>query len=138
MFFRFFLPIMWIVFFGSVVSAMILHPGFKNAVNEIFPGLVYIFSFLYLATIGAFYLTVMKLKRVECDELFVYATNYFKTARYPYHQIERIEEQSFFGIPIIDIQIKEKGTFGKRFFFLGRNSTINQLHNKFEELSEFE
>lgn len=130
MFLRFFVPIVWIVFFGALSLAMVFHRGFQNAMNEVHSVLVPGLIILYLLTVGALMLTIMRLKRIECDELFLYATNYFKTARYPYHQIRDIREQNFLGVPLVDVELKQKGIFGKRLFFIGRKSTLNQLYNK--------
>ncbi len=134
LFLKIFIPIFWTVFFGAVILAMFSHSGFNKALNEWMKGLPYVFLAVFLAVVLALYLTVWKLKRVECDEFFFFVTNYFKTARYPYHQIENISETGFFSFTIVDIELKTKGIFGKRIFFLGRNSTLNQLYNKKEEL----
>lgn len=136
MFLRFFVPIVWIVFFGAIAMAMVFHRGFQNALAEIHSALVPGLIALYLLTVGALALTLMRLKRIECDELFLYASNYFKTARYPYHQIKDIREQSFFGVPLVDVELKQKGVFGRRFFFIGRESNLNQLYNKHADLGQ--
>ncbi|HKK88819.1 MAG TPA: hypothetical protein VJ917_08210 [Saprospiraceae bacterium] len=136
MFLRFFVPIVWIVFFGAISLAMVFHRGFQNAMAEIHTALVPGLIVLYLLTVGALALTIMRLKRIECDELFLYASNYFKTARYPYHQIKDIREQSFFGVPLVDVELKKKGVFGRRLFFIGRQATLNQLYNKHADLGQ--
>jgi hypothetical protein len=136
MFLRFFVPIIWIVFFGAISLAMVFHKGFQNAMAEIHAALVPGLIVLYLLTVGALALTLMRLKRIECDELFLYATNYFTTVRYPYHQIKEIREQSLFGVPLVDVELKQKGVFGRRLFFIGRSSTLNLLYNKHADLGK--
>ena len=85
--------------------------------------------FFFLSGAAMLFFTLMRLKRVEMDELYVYATNYFKTFRYPYHQIEQIQESKFFFLRLVTITLKEKGSFGKKFTFVASN----RLYQKFWE-----
>lgn len=65
-----------------------------------------------------FYFTLLSLKRVEADEHFAYATNYFKTYRYPWHNIDRIDESSFLFFKTANIKLKETGKFGSNIRFV--------------------
>lgn len=63
-------------------------------------------------------LTLLRLKRVEADGEFLYVTNYFKTARYPHSALERIGIVELYLRPLVFFRLKDKGIFGRRFFFL--------------------
>ncbi len=60
----------------------------------------------------------MRLKRVELDGEFVYVTNYFKTFRYPYSNVERMDESDYLFFRSMHIHLKEGGNFGKRITFV--------------------
>lgn len=136
MFLKFFIPIIWFIFFGGIMIAIFSKQAFYNVIDATYPGLPWIFLALYVLVVLTLVLTFWRLKRVECDDMYFYSSDYFKTARYPYHQIEEINEHNFFSIPIVDIKLKQKGVFGKKLFFLGRQSTLNLLYNNHDELGK--
>ena len=76
-----------------------------------------------------FVFTLMRLVRVEADEQFLYVTNYFKAARYPYHNIETLQESQFLGFMLINVVFKQSGIFGKRINFVASK----QLYRSFWE-----
>lgn len=129
MFFKFFIPIVWTSFFGALMISIFLHSGMNRAIRSYSEWLPYGFLALFLLVIVSFYKTIWQLKRVEVDEYFIYVSDYFKTARYPYHQIDNIRETQFLGLSLVDILLKNKGIFGKKIFFLGRPSTLNAIYN---------
>ena len=63
-------------------------------------------------------LTSMQLVRVELDLAFMYVTNYWSMYKYPYHNIERVEDRSFFLLNIRRVHFKVPGHFGKSVVFL--------------------
>lgn len=117
LFFKFFIPVFWIVFFGSFTLAVFAYgaelgslfgrPSFKWGTLASFSGGV-----LLLA------LTLMRLKRVELNEDFVYVTDYFRSYRYPWHNIAAIEESDFMFIRLVRITFKTPGKFGRRIRFM--------------------
>lgn len=117
LFFKFFIPIFWVVFFTSFTIAILVYPTpyFGNIPANTFRLIVLA---ILLSGIGLFYFTLFRLKRVEMDEKFVFVTNYFKNVRYPYHNIEHFEESDFLFLKIVRITLKEPGSFGKRMFFI--------------------
>ena len=56
----------------------------------------------------------MSIKRIEMDEEYIYATNYFKTFRYPYDSVESVSEQDYLLFKTLSFRLKEDGTFGKK------------------------
>lgn len=140
LFLKIFLPTFWLAFFGAFTIAVLL-----SNVDQ-FP----LFNFLYfklglaaffLAGIGLFYFSVIQLKRVELDEDFIYASNYFKTYRYPYNNIEKMTERDLGLFSLVKIHLIAPGKFGKRIpfildeamlnDFLGRNPAVAGIFKQF-------
>jgi len=112
-----FVPVFWLVFFGSLTAAIFLYEGPYFAGMPI--GRLRLGAALFYGS-GALLLlfTLMRLKRVEMDDGFVYVTNYFKTYRYPYHNVAKIETSDFLFLGLGVIHLREKGRFGKRISFV--------------------
>ena len=135
LFYKFFIPVFWIVFFGALSIAALAYSfdyvGNIPARNfRIGMVLFYLSGLLLLA------FTLMRLKRVEADEHYFYITNYFKTARYPFHNIERVEESKIFFFRTAFIYFKEPGLFGKRIFFVPSNYRFQEFWDTHPELKE--
>ncbi len=116
LFFRLFIPIFWIVFFGAFTIGLLLTsqlPGVLD--NSYFRIGIVLF---YLVGLVFLYFTFLKLKRVEIDRDFVYVTNYVKTYRYPFHNIASINDINLLLFHLCTIRFKEKGNFGKKIYFL--------------------
>ena len=118
--YKFFIPIFWIVLFGSITAVVFLSPS--PAYGRI-PGNQFRIGMMifFLSGVLVLGLTFMRLKRVEMDDHFVYVTNYFKHYRYPYHNIENLHEISFFFFKIVTISLKEPGSFGEKMTFVASN-----------------
>ncbi|HFA51855.1 MAG TPA: hypothetical protein ENJ95_22795, partial [Bacteroidetes bacterium] len=92
LFLKVFFPLFWLVFFGIFTLAVILSNVEQfTAFNFAYVKLAIGAIFIIFAII--FYFTLIQLKRVELDGGYIYASNYFKTYRYPYHNIEKITER---------------------------------------------
>jgi hypothetical protein len=114
---KFFIPVFWLVFFGAVTLAALLYEyDYVGNTPAIYFKLGMVFFFVTGALLFAF--TLLRLKRVEADGHFFYLTNYFKTARYPFHNIERITVSRFLFISVATIYFVEPGIFGKRCTFV--------------------
>lgn len=141
LFYKFFVPIFWTVFFGATTIAALLVKF--EAVGDI-PAPTFRIGMLlfFLTGIGFLYWAFFRLKRVEMDEQFVYVTNYFKTVRYPFHQIEKIKENDFLISKSVSIILKKKGQFGQRITFVPSRKKYGKFLNDhptlFEELMEEE
>ena len=135
LFYKFFIPVFWIVFFGALTIATLSYSfeyiGDMPARNFRI-GIV----FFYFSGLLLFAFTLMRLKRVETDEHFFYVTNYFKTARYPFHSIEQVIESKFFFFRSVTIRFKEKGLFGKRIFFVPSTHRFRDFWEANPELRE--
>lgn len=128
LFFKFFVPIFWIVFFGAFTVATFAYnfEYFGNIPKWPFRIGVLVF---FLSGVLMFYFTLMRLKRVEMDELFIYVTDYFKHYRYPYHNVEKFQESNFLFLQIVTLHLKEPGNFGKKVTFI---SSKNRYESFFE------
>lgn len=111
LFYRIFVPVFWIVFFGSVTVAV-------WAISSNSLSLQLGMTFFFLTGAATLFFTLMRLKRVEMGDEFVYVTNYFKTFRYPYSNIESVEVSQFLFVRVASINLVQGGYFGKRLLFI--------------------
>jgi hypothetical protein len=133
LFLRLFLPTFWVIFFGALTLAFLFadYQGSPFMQTGVFKMLVVIF---YLLGIGAFFLTFWKLRRVELDEHFVYITDFFRTARYPFHNIELIHTASYPFVQLAYITLYEKGIFGKKIYFIHKKEAFERIILQHPEL----
>ncbi len=132
---KFFIPTFWMVFFGSMSMVLLLSDQDfygRISVSSVRIGVVCFFLF----GVAALYWSVMRLKRVEMDPEFVYVTNYFKTFRYPYHNIEKITESDYLFFRSIHIHLKEVGSFGKKFTFVVSQKLFNDFLTQHPEVAK--
>ena len=114
---KFFLPTFWIVFFGAFTLTVFLagHDHYGN----IPASYLQIGSLLFFVLgVAGLYWAVIRLKRVEMDEEFVYVTNYFKTFRYPYHNVKKMEESDYLFFRSMHLHFHQPGSFGKKVTFI--------------------
>lgn len=116
LFFALFVPVFWIVFFGAFTVAVFIYSDEMAVFNSIYfrVGMLVFF----LSGVVFLYFTLLRLKRVEVDQDFVYATNFLKTYRYPYHNISRVSETNLILFRLCTIYLVQKGSFGKKIHFL--------------------
>ncbi len=133
LFYKFFIPVFWIVFFGAVTVAVLAYP-FTYVGN--IPASYFRIGILvlYLAGTGLLAFTLMRLKRVETDDEFFYVTNYFKTARYPFHSIRKVEVSDFFLFRTASLNFKKPGTFGRRATFVPSKQRFHDFWEAHPEL----
>lgn len=117
LFLKIIFPTIWLVFFGTFTLA-IWFSGETNFGTLSVISLKTIAPAFFLLGFLLLYWAFMRLKRVEMDEHFVYVTNYFKTYRYPYHNIEKITEKDYSLFKTIHIHLKKSGNFGKKMTFV--------------------
>lgn len=117
LFYKIFIPTFWIVFFGAFTVAVFFYPA-ENFGS--IPGTpLRIGSFLFfLSGLGLFSFTLLRLKRVEIGEEEIYVTNYFKHAKYPFSNIEKIEDLDAIFLQTATIHLKVPGQFGKKIRFI--------------------
>jgi hypothetical protein len=62
--------------------------------------------------------TLWRLKRVDADDTHLYVTNYWHTVRYPWGDVERIEEKRRLGRRVVNFWLRAPGRFGQVISFL--------------------
>ena len=130
--FRIFIPTFWIVFFGAfTIAVFLLDRPYYGGI----PGLTFKIGAVvfYLSGLLSFYLTLFQLKRVELSKEQVYVTNYFKHIKYPFEEVEKIEESDIGVLKTATIFLKGKGSFGSTLTFIVNRKLYNQfwdLHPK--------
>ena len=117
LFYKFFVPVFWTVFFGAVTLAVLLtdYAYVGNIPRGTFQLLVVAF---FLSGVLLFAFTLLRLKRVEMSPDFVYVTNYFKNFRYPYQNIEKLEINRFLLFYIATLHLRQAGSFGRKITFV--------------------
>ena len=117
LFYKFFIPVFWLVFFGSVTVASLLY-SFEYIGQIPAPTFRLIMILIFLSGAVTLYITLLRLKRVEMSEDFIYVTNYFKNFRYPYHNVEGIRTSRFLFFRVATLTLREPGSFGKNILFI--------------------
>jgi|AntRauTorckE5430_2_1112549.scaffolds.fasta_scaffold08792_3 hypothetical protein len=129
---KFFIPVFWIVFFGiTTLVALFYQYDYVGNTPAIYfkAGMV----FFYVTGVLLFAFTLLRLKRVEADGDFLYVTNYFKTARYPFHNVTQFRLSRFLFLQLASVQLQESGIFGQRFFFLASRHLVDGYFNAYPE-----
>ena len=128
LFLKLFIPTFWAVFFGAFTIAIWATDARNLGALPEMPLKIGMTLFLLIG-IGILYFTLFQLKRVEMDADFVYATNYIKHFRYPYHNIEKIEELDYLIFNLVRIHLKEPGYFGKKITFIPSKKRFQNFLN---------
>ena len=117
LFFAVFLPVFWMVFFGSLCLGMLMldveeidTPVLRYA-RWVVPVLFVLFAFII-------YRTLLRLRRVDADEDFIYVSNYLSTVRIPYAQISSLESKSLSVRLLARLHLLHKGRFGSSILFI--------------------
>lgn len=123
------IPTIWTAFFGIFTVALWFssrtYYGFVSAgILKIVIPLILLGGLLLL------YFTTLRFKRVDIDKDFLYATNYIKTYRYPWHNIKHIKTQKGVLFNKGIITLKDGGHFGTRMVFLLSNRRWREFVNE--------
>ena len=111
------------LFFTSfLVAIFIIDSGTLPFLTS--PVFKYPFLASYLLFIALFYLTLIQLKRVEMGADGYIVTNYFKTFKMVYEDIEHISIIPLFRWQIVSFSLRSKGSFGKKITFLASNQLL--------------
>ena len=134
LFLKFFIPIFWLVFFGLFLVAMFTFG--KDLAGFFQQPLFQIGAILfYVSGLALFYFTLLSIKRVEADEHFLYATNYFKTFRYPWHNVASVEQSTFLFFITVTVKLKEAGQFGQSIRFIASKRLYRSFWEEHQELA---
>ena len=123
---KIFLPTIWVVFFGSFTLAFWI--GSMDATptldNWLFRAA---WTGGFVAVLVVIRFTLWKLRRIDVDEDFLYVSDYFKTARYPKHNIKSISSQSFGLFRLGVVRYNVPVIFGNNSIFLEHSARISGL-----------
>jgi hypothetical protein len=116
-FFKLFLPTVWIVFFTIFTISIFTIDG-QSLPFLTSPVFKYPFLLAYLIFFALIYFTVIQLKRVEMGTDCYYVSNYLKTFRLVYEDIESVSIIPLFRLQVMTFRLKARGSFGKKITFL--------------------
>lgn len=119
LFWRIFLPV-----FGTVILMGLMLAFWLTSEDNVYDPLIplmwmrILLSLLFLAWLYLVYRTIWRLKRVDANDTHLFATDYWTTVRYPWGDVERIEEQKRAGRRIVSLWLRAPGRFGQKISFL--------------------
>lgn len=123
---RVMVPTIWTTFFGLfAIAFFVADPEQLPLLYN--PVIKWSFLAAYLLFLVFLRFTIMRLLRVEYDDEYVYATNYFKTVRYPWSSVETIKSYNLGFTQLISVHLKEKGKFGRKIRYLAAKSRLKSL-----------
>ena len=115
---RVFLPVFGTVFFTGLVVAL-----WVTTEEDLY--LSYPIWWPRLAVVAIWlgwllyaYKSLWPLKRIDADDTHLYVTNYWLTVRYPWTDVERMEEVKRMGRRTVLLHLKASGRFGRIIQFL--------------------
>lgn len=119
LFWRVFVPVFGTFFLTGFMLAFLLLPEEELYVPFVPVSAARILAaIIWLGWLITVYRTVWRLKRVDADDVFVYVTNYWTTARYAWTDVERIESTRRMGRELAHLHLRAPGRFGKTISFL--------------------
>jgi hypothetical protein len=116
-FFKLFIPTVWIVFFTIFTISIFTIDG-QSLPFLTSPIFKYPFLVGYLIFFALIYFTIIQLKRVEMGPEYYFVSNYLKTYRLIYDDIESINIIPLGRLQIMTLKLKAKGSFGQKITFL--------------------
>lgn len=75
----------------------------------------------------------MRLKRIDADSEYLYISNYFKTYRYRFEDIQAISKTNYYLFKIMHFELKAKGSFGNKIIILADEFRIAQYTKAYPE-----
>ena len=136
LFFKIFLPTVWIIFFGAF-TLFVVFTGPSAGIPQL-PGIKIGAIIFYLIGLVLLWFTLLKLKRVELAEDHFFVTNYFRTFRYTYDSLKEIQEIDLLILTVVVFTFTSKGSFGKKISFISRRKVwleyVEKHPDQFEHL----
>ena len=132
---KFFIPIFWLGTLGLITIGIY---SLDLAFIGMFPVQYVRIAFIVFFGIALLlcWFTFMKIKRVEMGPEYFYVSNYFKTYKYTYDSINKIQERNYGIIKTVRIVLNEKGKLGKRLSFIPSRSRFDKFLSQHPNLSE--
>lgn len=132
LFYRLFLPIFFGVFLGATVIFLWLHPldyyaNLKGSTLRI--GL----TAFYVTMMVFFLFTVWRIRRVEMGKEWVYITDFFRQARYPWGNVKEVKETSIGLFLLVRVEFLEPGSFGRKATFIASRSRWRLFKEEFPD-----
>ncbi len=118
LFWRVFIPIFGTVFLSGLLLTFFLIPG--EDLYLPFPilwGRVFITS-MWVGWLLLVRFTLWRLQRVDASATHFFVTNYWITLRYPWTEVEKIEEKRPLGRRVVNLHLRAPGRFGQIISFL--------------------
>ncbi len=133
---KIFIPTVWVVFFTTILIVIftVNSQTLPVLTSTSFRIGYVIFYVLFLTII---YFSIFQLKRVEFGEDSYIVTNYLKTYRLIYEDIEQVDITELGRLKLIKLKLKAKGSFGKTISFLASSKLYEifmQSHPNVEEI----
>jgi hypothetical protein len=126
LFLKIFVPVFWAVVLGLTTILLWVNPS-QLAQQEGFSNFRWAMTFLFATGLGAYSIAFLPLKRIEWDADFLYATNYFKTVRYPWHNLAGFQQSRFLLLTFVTVELREPGTFGRTIRFIASNRQLRKF-----------
>ncbi len=133
LFYKFFLPVFWIVFFGAVTVSIWSLPVFFKGLSPM--TIRIIATLFYLSGILFFYWATLRLHRIEMDDQYIYISNYFKNYRYPHQDVAKIVRKKRSIFPTAKIHLKNKGSLGSHISFIPASALFDDFFRNHPNLS---
>lgn len=111
--FKLFLPLFWIVFFGSWYLVLLFADGMKGSILNQYDFKLY-FGIFMVSWMLFLYFTVWKLQRIDADKESLIVTNFFKAYRYKVENIAKVTNTNYLFFTVKTFHFKEKGYYGKK------------------------
>jgi len=132
-FYKLFVPIFWLIFMGCLTAFVVfsdpqttpLIPDFKSKM---------IFLAIYIAFGILVYFSLFQLKRMDADSTGFYISNYFKTFRYSFSDVEEIHCMDLPFFKLMRLRMKTKTSMGKSFIVLYKKVYWNDYKDQFPNL----
>ena len=132
LFLRLFIPVFFGVFVGALTAYIMMR---DQAYYNNLKGEYVRFGLLafYLSSMALLAFTVWRLRRVEMSREWVYVTDYFRQARYPWSNVESVSETGVGPLKLVNVRLFEPGSFGRRVTFLASASRWRMFKDEFSE-----
>lgn len=114
---RIVIPTVWITLIASIV--ILLGWTVSGKAGLLANPIIWIALLVILGT-GFFFIRfiLLRLFRIDMDDLHLYISNYFRTFKYSIDDIQSITTSKIFPGRVFCIHLKSKGTFGQHIYFL--------------------
>ena len=138
LFLKLFLPVFWTTVLAGITLVVWFSPEHYFGgvpLQSLRLGML----FVLLTWVALSFFVLWPLKRVETDGEYVYVSNYFKTARY--HLVDEVRgiiEGRLLFLPVCTLELRGKGTFGKRIRFIASRKQFDSFRAEYAGAVDFQ